>query len=568
VQYGHVKQTLPMTAGTPNCPICGRNTTAEALTEAGWASPEVLQRLARQNPHWQRKDGACPACVQEALLQELLEKGDDALHESIQSVWPLDAEAAFGALPTALRMHADPRFTGKGVTVAFVDSAFYPHQDLVLPTNRIRAWIDASQQPIQAIEFDKNEKPSWPGWNARRPEQWHGLMTAVTSAGNGWLSHGLYRGLASEAEVVLVKVRDQRGHISNASIVRALNWLRFNGPALGVRVVNLSVAGEPVGQLAGNPVDLAVADLVEAGMIVVAAAGNSGHRRLLPPATAPEALTIGGLDDQNTFDHGEVKVWQSSYGLSSTDANKPEMVAPSIWVVAPILPDTQIAQEAARLFDQRGNQIDKRSDRVESRIAELKLVTPYYQHVEGTSFAAPLVASVVACMLHANSSLTPAQVRNLLLAAGRPIPGAPVQQQGAGALVAGIAVALALREPEGLLVNWPLSPQVSGDGISFLLHEHDAEDVVVLGSWNGWQAPGLRALKVRPGVWQTRCQLLAPGRHAYKYLIDGARWFDDPSNPRKIPDGFGGFNSILEIPNKVELEPVSISNPFTFSRDE
>ena len=552
-----------MNADASTCPICGRTTTTQALAEARWASPELLDRLTRQHPRWRRDDGACPACVQQVLLQLLLELGDDALHESIQRVWPLDAEAAFGALPTPLRLHADPRFTGRGVTLALIDSGFYPHPDLVQPDNRIRAWVDAGRQPVQAKVFDRDERPHWPGWDAGQPEQWHGLMTSVSAAGNGWMSHGLYRGLASEAEVVLIQARDRHGHITNDTVVRALDWLLSNGPALGVRIVNLSVAGEPVFPLAGNAVDQAIAALVEAGMIVLAAAGNDGRRDLIPPATAPEALTIGGLDDQNTFDHDQVEVWQSSYGLSSNDLPKPELVAPSIWVVAPLLPGSQIAREAVRLFNQRAGRMDDSARQIEPRIAELKLVTAHYQHVEGTSFAAPLVASVVACMLQANPTLTPPQVRELLLAAARPVPGAPRRQQGAGALDAGQAVALAQRAANGPLAGWPLSPQIASDGIVFLLHEHHADSVVVVGSWNGWQGPGLKALKVRPGIWRASGQLLAPGQYAYKFLIDGLRWLDDPSNPRKGPDGFGGFNSILEINDRAEPMPSMTGGPFT-----
>ena len=45
-------------------------------------------------------------------------------------------------------------------------------------------------------------------------------------------------------------------------------------------------------------------------------------------------------------------------------------------------------------------------------------------------------------------------------------------------------------------------------------------------------------------------------------------WLDDPSNPRKRPDGFGGFNTIFEIPDQAEPEPASISNTSTVIRDE
>ncbi len=101
--------------------MCGNFAAKALLAEAHWY------------PYWDRKDGACPACVQENLLRILLAKGDAALHQAIQTAWPLDAEAAFGVLPTRLRLHADPRFSGQGVTLALVDSGFCPHPDLVRP---------------------------------------------------------------------------------------------------------------------------------------------------------------------------------------------------------------------------------------------------------------------------------------------------------------------------------------------------------------------------------------------------------------------------------------------------
>lgn len=436
------------------CPLCGAPSTPDDLAEAGWLAPDVAAQLVRRHPRWKQEDGACPACVQQVLLQTLLDQGEAALHDGIQATWPLDARAAFGVLPTPLRLHADPRYTGQGVTLALVDSAFYPHPDLVEPRNRIRAWVDAGHEDVRAHIFAPDEMPHWPGWDAGDPAQWHGLMTSSVAAGNGWLSHGLYRGLASDADLVLVQARDEAGHISNASITRALRWLCDNGPELGMRVVNLSVGGEPVSPLAGNPVDAAVAELVAEGITVVAAAGNDGVRRLVPPATAPMALTIGGLDDKNTFDHAEVELWHSNYGETTGGARKPELVAPSIWVAAPVLPHSPVADEAADLFSRRA----EGDAGVEERIAGLKLVTPHYQHVDGTSFAAPLVASVVASMLQANPALTPRLVRDVLIAAAQPIPGAPAERQGAGALDAGQAVARALREQHGPLAGLPLTP--------------------------------------------------------------------------------------------------------------
>ncbi|MFQ5344082.1 MAG: S8 family serine peptidase, partial [Anaerolineae bacterium] len=532
------------------CLLCGRTTTKDELAEAGWLAPDVVARLTSRYPHWKREDGACPACVQQVLLQTLLDQGEVALHDGIQATWPLDARAAFGVLPTPLRLHADPRYTGAGVTLAMVDSAFYPHPDLVQPRNRIRAWVDASHEDVRAHIFDPDETPRWPGWDDAHPAQWHGLMTSGVAAGNGWLSHGLYRGMASDADLVLVQLARNVGHISNASIARALRWLCGHGPDLGVGVVNLSVGGDPVSPLAGNPVDKAVAELVDKNITVVAAAGNDGERRLIPPATAPAVLTIGGLDDKNTFDHAEVELWHSNYGETAGGAPKPELVAPSIWVAAPVLPGSSVAQEAAELFARRA----EGDTSVEQRISELKLVTPHYQHVDGTSFASPLVASVVACMLQANPRLTPRLIRDVLIATAQPIPGAPVERQGAGTLDAGQSVALALREQHGPLMGRPLSPQVTPAGITFLLHDHNIRQVEVVGSWDGWHTPGLMAERIEPGVWQATRLPLPPGRYVYKFLLDGARWFDDPSNPHKAPDGSGSLNSVLVV-NKWPARP-------------
>ena len=493
---------------------------------------------------WDRKDGACPACVQQNLLQTLLAKGDAALHEAIQTAWPLDAEAALGVLPTRLRMHADPRFSGKGITIALVDAGFYPHPDLVQPRNRIRVWADATHDPVSVFHFDPEEAPNWPDWDGARDWQWHGTMTSTVAAGNGFLSHGLYSGLAHAAELVLIQVRDSVGQISSASIHRALTWILKHGSEVGVQIVSLSVSGDPVSPLTGNAVDEAVSALVEAGISVVAAAGNDGQRSLLPPATAPLALTVGGIDDQNTFSHDEIALWHSNYGTASNDVPKPDLVAPSIWVAAPLLPNTSVANEANELFVRR----EQNDPSVHGRIAELKLITPHYQHVEGTSFAAPIVASAIACMLEANPALPPLLIRNVLKDTAHFIPGADRQRQGAGAVAPGQAVARALAERHSWASRLQVSPHLSPEGIRFSLHDHAATSVQVLGSWDGWRSPGIVSALIEPGFWQTQPMHFPVGQHAYKFLIDGTRWLDDPDNPRKAPDGVGGLNSTLVVP--------------------
>ncbi|MGQ0551092.1 MAG: heme-binding protein [Armatimonadota bacterium] len=64
----------------------------------------------------------------------------------------------------------------------------------------------------------------------------------------------------------------------------------------------------------------------------------------------------------------------------------------------------------------------------------------------------------------------------------------------------------------------------------------------------GWQGPGVSAVQEEPGFWRARQAPLPPGRYAYKFLVNEARWLDDPGNPRKAPDKYGGLNSVLIVP--------------------
>lgn len=525
------------------CPLCSRPVTPAALGETRWNSPQTIGELARQHPGWRVDDGACPACLQQALLTTLLRDGHAALHSAFQEVWPLDARAAFRAVPTPLRLHADPRFTGRGVTLALVDSGFYPHPDLLQPTNRIRTWADASRDPVTVLEFDEQAHPTWPEWDTAHGRLWHGLMTSTVAAGNGHRSHGLYRGLASDANLVLVQVRDNAGRITDTNVARALGWLADHGPARAVRIVSVSLASDNTGP-DKNRIDAAVRALVERGIVVVAASGNDGVRSLVPPATAPEALTVGGIDDHNEFDEAAVELWHSNYGATADGAAKPELVAPSIWVTAPVLPGTDVDREALSLFGRRLG--DPHPEGVERRLAELKLVTPHYQHVDGTSVAAPIAASVVACMLEANPDLTPDLVRQILMATARPVPGVSTARQGAGTIVAGAAVAAALQHRHPELAAALRFHRVEGRVVAFVLHDHDANAAEVFGSWDGWAGPTpLR--QSPPGVWRTEVTTPGGGRYSYKFRLDGHRWLDDPANPRKRWDGLGGFNSLVLV---------------------
>ena len=81
---------------------------------------------------------------------------------------------------------------------------------------------------------------------------------------------------------------------------------------------------------------------------------------------------------------------------------------------------------------------------VEAKIGDENIIARSYKHVDGTSFAAPIVSAVVAQMLEANPALTPQQVKRILMETAERLPNEPIERQGSGAVIPAHAVAYAL----------------------------------------------------------------------------------------------------------------------------
>ena len=365
------------------------------------------------------------------------------------------------ALPTPVRLDADETFTGRGVTIAFLDSGFYAHSDLLEPVNRITAYHSI---------FDAKDDPTL----LQTPDvaSWHGMMTSVVAAGNGFLSKGLYRGIASESHVVLVKI-GKTGRISESNIETGLRWVLANREKHDIKIVNISAGGDFEQSYLHNPLCQLVEEAVRVGLIVVCAVGNAGlapNHPVLPPAASPSAISVGGLDDQNSLDRARRGMYRSSYGPTIDGLQKPEVIAPGIWVAAPILPHTPTADEAhlyaeldAATDDQlreiirthKGvdNDLDEAAELaipmirqlISIKLQEGNVINQHYKFVDGTSFASPIVASIIACMLEANPNLTPQQVKRILMETAERVDGVAIERQGWGVVVPRQAVAMARR---------------------------------------------------------------------------------------------------------------------------
>ena len=418
------------------CGVCSR-ALDDGARQVSALEPALAELVRANSPGRESLQSACTRCV------NLFERAERQIRE--ESATRSDGSHV---LSTPLRLDADERFTGAGVTIAFLDSGFFPHADLTRPRNRIVAYkslLDGDGDVTSLFEPDA--------------ASWHGMMTSVVAAGNGSLSNGFYRGIAPDSDVVLVKLA-RTGRITEDNIRAGLEWVLENRERFGIKVVNISAGGDFEQSYLTDPLSQTVERCVAEGLVVVCAVGNAGHlpnHPIFPPASAPSCIAVGGLDDNNSLYRAGHGMYRSSFGPTVDGFQKPELIAPSIWVPAPILPDTPTAKQAELLerLDRTPDEelqpliaanpgidgeLDAASDRpayIIRQVISLKLhkenvINKHYKYVDGTSFAAPIVSSVAAQMIEANPAMTPQQVKHALITTAERLPHIEVDRQGWG----------------------------------------------------------------------------------------------------------------------------------------
>jgi len=308
---------------------------------------------------------------------------------------------------------------GSGIGVAIIDSGVTrAHDDL--GANRI----------VQFVDFVDFAAQPHDGYG-------HGTHVAGIIAGNGYDSGGARRGIAPGAHLIVLRALDELGDGFISSAIAAIDYAIEQRAAYNIRVINLSVAAGVYESFETDPLTLAAKRAVDAGIVVVTAAGNLGRNDkgqvqlggITSPGNAPWVLTVGAASHNGTIDRRDDTVAPfSSLGPSRIDlVQKPDVVAPGVGTesLADAGSTLYLTRPAARLWGTVGTE------------------TPPYLSLSGTSMAAPVVAATVALMLQANPSLTPSAVKGVLQAAAERHADYSALAQGAGFLDARAAVELA-----------------------------------------------------------------------------------------------------------------------------
>ncbi len=190
---------------------------------------------------------------------------------------------------------------GTGIGVAVVDSgvyeghrSFYDNVNL-LGGDRVTKHMDFT------VSSGSNSSTS-------RDPFGHGSHVAGLIAGGKGQSGELtqYRSMAPNAKIINVRVLGSNGTGTSAGLLQGLDWIYTNRAANNIKVVNMSLGTPAVETWRNDPLCRAVRKLVDAGIVVVAAAGNNGknaagqkqYGAIHSPGNDPSVITVGAT---NTF---------------------------------------------------------------------------------------------------------------------------------------------------------------------------------------------------------------------------------------------------------------------------
>ena len=253
---------------------------------------------------------------------------------------------------------------GKDITVAVIDTGISRHLDFCLPKNKIVGFVDL---------INNKEKPY--------DDNGHGTFVGSIICGSGVASGFKYSGISPKSNIVSIKALEENGEAGAFKILEAMQWIYDNHDKFNIRVVCMSFGSNPINK--NDPMVLGAEALWNKGIVVVAAAGNSGpeERTIKSPGASGKIITVGGFDDKREEEEFFEKNFEIAHFSSRGPAGyfyKPDIVAPAVDIVGA------------------------------SSIGG-------YVKMSGTSVATPMVAGIACLLLDKFPKLSPNQIKTILI---------------------------------------------------------------------------------------------------------------------------------------------------------
>ena len=357
------------------------------------------------------------ADVPDAALDRLARRPEVAaisLDRDVRGTMERTERSATGARWVTEQLGVD----GTGVGIATIDSGVTPwHDDL---DGRVAHFADFVNS--QSLAYD---------------DYGHGTHVAGIIAGGGQRLGRRRRGMAPGAHLVVLKVLDVTGNGFISNVIAAIDYAIAQPDALQHPRHQPLGRGRRLRVVHQRPLTLAAKRAVEAGIVVVSAAGNLGRG---PDGQA--AVRRHRVARQCALGDDRRRDGRQRHGRSVATTSSP--------------PSARAARGARRERQARSRRAGRRH-RVHGRPGStlfaakplsrlwgtVKTGSEPYLRLSGTSMAAPVVTGAIALMLQANPPLTPNAVKAILEYTAEARDGYDTLTQGAGFLNARGAVELA-----------------------------------------------------------------------------------------------------------------------------
>ncbi len=263
----------------------------------------------------------------------------------------------------------DNKIYGKNVCIAVIDTGINSHLDFILPQNRILKFVDLVNNETQP--YDDNG---------------HGTFVASIACGNGIAGGKKFCGVAPKSKIISIKALEKNGETGAYKILEAMQWISDNHKKYNIKVVCMSFGSNPIGR--NDPLVVGAESLWNMGIVVVAAAGNSGPEKqtIKSPGYSSKIITVGGIDDKrdenDSYSFENFKIADFSSRGPAGMFYKPDLVAPAVEITG------------ANFNKEKGT---------------------FYIKMSGTSVSTPIIAGICCLITSKFPNITPDQVKVRLL---------------------------------------------------------------------------------------------------------------------------------------------------------
>jgi serine protease AprX len=282
--------------------------------------------------------------------------------------------------------------TGRGIDVAVLDSGVSPVAGLNTPGKLVYG---------PDLSFDSQTS------NLRYLDGYgHGThMAGIIAAKDAGITRPEYApsdaavGVAPDSRIVSVKVATADGSTDVSQVVAGIDWVvqHRNDSGMNIRVLNLSFGTDGTQSYLLDPLTYAVENAWRHGIVVVVAAGNDGASAPLnDPAYDPFVIAVGASDHHATLARGDDTI--AEFSSRGTSARRPDLSAPG--------------RSITSLRDP-GSYIDANYPSA--------TVNDRFFRGSGSSQAAAVTSGAAALLLQARPTLTPDQVKQLLVRGASPL---------------------------------------------------------------------------------------------------------------------------------------------------